>query len=155
MFFVIALALTGFFLIFLEFFLPGAIMAIGGSLLLMASLVVFHLSFPSWGSFFLYFSFLMTVLYFVIQVGIWRVRASKKTIYLDTDQEGYQACLYPKELVGKVGICANDLRPSGHIVIDDRSFQALAKTGFIEKGTLIEVLGGQGSHLIVQTYTEK
>jgi membrane-bound serine protease (ClpP class) len=155
MFFVIALAITGLLLIFLEFFLPGAIMAIGGALLLMASLGVFHLTFPSGSSLFIYFLALMGAVYFVIQIGIWRVRAAKKTIYLDTDQEGYQACLYPKELIGKIGVSANDLRPSGHIIIDDRSFHAMAKTGFIEKGTPIEVLGGQGAHLIVQQYSEK
>lgn len=38
MYFVWALALTGLLLIFLEFFLPTAIMAIGGSLLLLTSL---------------------------------------------------------------------------------------------------------------------
>jgi membrane-bound ClpP family serine protease len=150
MFFVIALALTGLFLIFLEFFLPGAIMAIGGSLLLLASLLVYYMTYPMDSSFLLYFLGLVAAVYFVIKLGVRQIRSSKKTMYLDTDQEGYQACIYPKELIGKTGIALNDLRPSGHIRIDDRTFQALAKTGFIEKGTSILVISGQGSHLIVQ-----
>lgn len=150
MFFVIALAITGLLLIFLEFFLPGAIMAIGGSLLLLASLLVYYMTYPMDSFFLLYFLGLIGAVYLVIRLGISQVRSSKKTMYLDTDQEGYQACLYPKELVGKTGVALNDLRPSGHIRIEERTFQALAKTGFIEKGTYIQVVGGQGSHLIVQ-----
>lgn len=150
MFFVVALALTGLFLIFLEFFLPGAIMAIGGSILLVASLFVYYMTYPIDLYFFLYFASLTTALYFVIRLGIWQIRSCKKTMYLDTDQEGYQACLYPKDLIGKEGIALNDLKPSGHVSIDEKPFQALAKTGFIEKGIEVKVIGGQGSHLIVQ-----
>lgn len=125
-------------------------MAIGGSLLLLASLLVYYMTYPMDSSFLLYFLGLVAAVYFVIKLGVRQIRSSKKTMYLDTDQEGYQACIYPKELIGKTGIALNDLRPSGHIRIDDRTFQALAKTGFIEKGTSILVISGQGSHLIVQ-----
>ncbi|HAB99851.1 MAG TPA: serine protease [Parachlamydiales bacterium] len=150
MFFLIALAITGLFLLFLEFFLPGAIMAIGGSLLLLSSLFVYYMTYPM-DSFFLLYCFGLAIsVYLVIKLGIRQIRSSKKTMYLDTDQEGYQACLYPKELIGKTGMALNDLRPSGHIRIEEKTFQALAKTGFIEKGTSILVIGGQGSHLIVQ-----
>ncbi len=152
MFFVIALAITGLFLLFLEFFLPGAIMAIGGSLLLMASLFVYYMTYPIDGFFLLYCLGLAIAVYLIVRLGIHQIRSAKKTMYLDTDQEGYQACIYPKELIGKTGFALNDLRPSGHIRVEEKTFQALAKTGFIEKGTSIHVIGGQGSHLIVQPF---
>ena len=151
MFFVWALALFGLFLIFLEFFLPGAIMAIGGAILLIASLFVFHMAEPKISLFLLYLFSLTGAVYFVIKFALWRVKATRKkgTIFLEGDQEGFQASIFPKELIGKIGHAATDLKPSGHIWIEDRTFQALSKTGYIDKGTPIQIMDGLGSHLIV------
>lgn len=157
MFFVWALGLTGLFLIFLEFFLPGAIMAVGGSVLLLASLFMFHLKGPEGIGPFLFYLFALGVsLYCVIRLAIWAVKATGKkgTVYLDAHQEGFQASLYPKELIGKTGVAATDLKPSGHIWVDDRAIQALSKDGYIDKGTPVQILGGQGSHLIVKSTSE-
>ena len=123
-------------------------MAIGGALLLLSSLVIFHLSDSSGFSFALYALFLIAFLGIVLRLAIWRVRSSS-SICLKTDQEGYCASTYPKELIGKTGYAANDLHPSGHIVVEEQTFQALADQGYIEKGSLILITGGQGSHLIV------
>lgn len=70
MFFVLALALTGLLLIFLEFFLPGAIMAIGGTLLLMASLFVYYMTYPIDLYFLIYFVGLSTAVYLTIRLGM-------------------------------------------------------------------------------------
>lgn len=152
MIFVWALAISGLVLIFLEFFLPGAIMAVGGAILLMTSLFVFHMIYEGIGALLLYLLILAAAVFLVIRIALMRVRSasSKGTVYLDTDQEGFQACIYPKELIGRTGIAATDLKPSGHILVDDRPFQALSKTGYIDKDTPIQILGGQGSHLIVK-----
>lgn len=156
MFFVFLLALSGLFLIFLEFFLPGAIMAVGGGLLLLASLFVFHMNESGTGSFLIYFFILMVSVYSVIKLALWKVESTKKngTIYLESDQEGYQASLYPKELIGKIGQAATDLKPSGHILIGNQTFEALSKSGYIEKGTSLHVLDGHASYLIVKRLEE-
>ncbi len=149
------LGLTGLFLIFLEFFLPGAIMAAGGGLLLLSSLFLVYLH----GGVELFLIYLVSLgisLYFVIRLAIWAVRKTGKkgTVYLNADQEGFQASLFPKELIGKSGVAATDLKPSGHIWVEERAIQALSKDGYIEKGASIQVLGGQGSHLIVKSISE-
>jgi membrane-bound serine protease (ClpP class) len=153
MIFVWALAFSGLLLIFLEFFLPGAIMAIGGAILLLSSLFVFHMAQPSILLFASYLIGLAVSVYLVVKLALWQVKATGKkgTIYLSADQEGFQASLYSKELIGKIGSAATDLKPSGHIWIEDRTFQALSKSGYIDKGTPIQILGGHGSHLIVKT----
>lgn len=152
MFFVWALAVAGLSLIFLEFFLPGAIMAIGGSVLLLTSLYVFYKVAPDPLLFIGYLGLLVLLVFLVIRLALWRVKstAKKGTIYLMSDQEGYQASIYPKEMVGKKGVAASDLKPSGHIFIEEAAYQALSKSGYIDKGTPVEILGGQGSHLIVK-----
>jgi membrane-bound serine protease (ClpP class) len=127
-------------------------MAIGGAILLLASLFFFHMAKPGIPLFVAYLIGLMGSVFLVVKFALWRVKATGKkgTIYLDSDQEGFQASLYPKELIGKIGHAATDLKPSGHIWVEDRTFQALSKTGYIDKGTPIEILGGHGSHLIVK-----
>lgn len=125
-------------------------MAIGGAILLLASLFVYYMTYSIDAYFFAYLASMLACVYLVVRLGIWQIQLCKKTMYLDTDQEGYQACLYPKDLIGMAGIALNDLKPSGHIRIDGKTLQAMAKTGFIEKGSEIRVIGGQGSHLIVQ-----
>jgi len=152
MFFVLTLAITGLFLIFLEFFLPGVIMALGGVLLLFASLFVLHMENPSIVFFLCYLIGLIVLVYCVIQLAVWRVRATEKrgTIYLAADQQGFFASSYSKEMVGKIGKAETDLRPSGYVLIEKQSFQAVAKAGYIDKESSVEIIGGEGSHLIVK-----
>jgi membrane-bound ClpP family serine protease len=151
LFFVSALALAGFLLIFLEFFLPGAVMAIGGSVLLLASAFFFHMSDPRPLALLLYLAGLLFAVYLIVRIALWRLRASARVRNISEGlQEGFQASVYPKELIGKAGIAATDLKPSGQIWLDDRTFEALSKAGAIEKGTPVEILSGQGSHLIVR-----
>ncbi len=122
MFFVITLAISGLMLIFLEFFLPGAIMAIGGSLLLLASLFVFNkffeegLRWPHTREFFCRWS----ISRFRLAIG--RVRATEKkgTVYLSSDQEGSRLVFSPKKLVGRRGAASTDLKPSGYVRIGTR-----------------------------------
>ena len=156
MFFVSALALAGFLLIFLEFFLPGAVMAIGGSVLLLASAVFFHMSDPRPLSLLIYVIAILSTVYLVVRIALWRVKATAKTgVVSEGSQEGFQASVYPKELIGKTAIAATDLKPSGQIWLDDRTFEALSKVGSIEKGTSVQILSGQGSHLIVEPTENK
>lgn len=157
MFFVWILALSGLFLVFLEFFLPGAVMAIGGGVLLIASLIFFHMENKSILAFSIYLTTLVFLVYFVMRFALWRVKSTVKrgTIYLEGDQEGFQASSYPKEMIDKVGIADTDLKPSGHILIEGLRFHAISKVGYIDKETPIEVVSGSGSRLIVQRVSTK
>jgi membrane-bound ClpP family serine protease len=151
MFFVWTLALLGLFLIFLEFFLPGAVMAIGGGILLLASLFFFHMENKAFFDFFIFFLSLIFLVFVVIAFALYRIKATAKngTIYLEGDQEGFVASSYPEELVGKIGLADTDLKPSGHILVDGQRFHAVSKIGYIDRLTPIKILGGRGSHLIV------
>lgn len=75
MLFVWALALAGLFLIYLEFFLPGAIMAIGGSILLIGSIFMFHMEKPGFLSLTLYLLSLSAAVYTVVRLAVWRIRS--------------------------------------------------------------------------------
>jgi membrane-bound serine protease (ClpP class) len=151
MFFVLSLALAGLFLIYLEFFLPGAVMAIGGSILLLSSVFVFHMEKPHMLVLVLYLLALIVAVYSIVRFALWQIRnsANDGTVILATDQEGFQACEFDKEMIGKTAVVATDLKPSGEIEVDGKFFQALSEGGYIDKNDRVVVVGGQGSHLIV------
>ncbi len=148
---VILLALTGLILIFLEFFLPGGIMAVGGGVLLASSLLVLAIRQPGFTVLTAYAGILVLALFIVIRLALSRVK--KTGVCLDGDQEGFQACVYPKEMIGKTATVSSDLKPAGYVQIEDRAFAALSKSGYIEKGAQVRVLGGEGSSLIVAQET--
>ena len=129
-------------------------MAIGGSLLLLASLFFFYMGDPSLLQFFVYATILLFSTLLAIQAALRKQKGSKKRMISEEPSEGVQVLIYPKEFVGKKGIAATDLTPSGQIWIEDKSFQALSQAGFINKGTEVLVLSGKGTHLFVEPAKE-
>lgn len=97
--------------------------------------------------FLIFFSGLAIATIFTIRLAMHRVKNGK--ISHTSDQEGFQACVYPKEMIGRSACVVTDLKPSGYVEIDGRSFAALSQLGYIDKGSVVHVIGGQGTHLIV------
>lgn len=61
-------------------------------------------------------------------------------VALVADQEGYVSVpLEPKNLVGKTGIAATVLRPSGKVLIDEQYYDAISIKGFLEKDDTVIV----------------
>lgn len=152
MVFVLPLAITGLLLIFLEFFLPGGVMATGGALLLLSSVYFFSVDSPGIFGILAYVLGLALMVFLMVRVALWKV---KKVLLKDAasirgDQTGFQASSFPEELVGKSGRADTDLGPSGYILMDGKRFQALSQGEYIEKGSSIEIIGGSGSCLFVQ-----
>jgi membrane-bound ClpP family serine protease len=139
-------------LIFLEFYLPGGILGVAGGVLLIGAIVVFALFSPhpllSLGFGIGCFLLLLLLVKFALQ----RIRHSRpeSSIYLGTDQEGTKGAEFSTEMVGRDGVAATNLRPSGHIIIAEKRYQAVAQMGFISKGERVKVIGGEGGHLIVK-----
>ena len=147
------LAVTGLLLIFLEFFVPGFIMGIGGTLMLLESLFLYYFEATQMLLFLAYASFLGVALFITVRLALSRIRKNKMQHM--SDQEGYQASVYPKEMVGKPARAFSDLKPSGYVEIDGQVFSALSKLGYIDKGSSVRIIGGQGSHLIVSEEKSK
>ena len=145
MFFVWALALSGLFLIYLEFFFPGVIMAIGGSLLLIGSVILFYMEKPGFLFLTLYLLTLSAAVYTLVRFAVWRHRHLAKRAY---------ELVFSKEMIGKPAKAATDLKPSGRIEIGDRFYEALSKCGHIQKGRDVTVVGGEGTYLIVTSNNE-
>ncbi|MGL4540257.1 MAG: NfeD family protein [Candidatus Rhabdochlamydia sp.] len=148
---IILFALLGLIFIFLEFFLVGALFAILGSLFIILSLVLFFLSFPLvW-----LLGYLALIVFAVIGIckgALWWIKSSKRRgeFYLQDDQEGYSASFFDRSLVGKEGVAVTELKTAGHVLIEQKRYQALSEGGFITKDASIVVIGGRGAYLIVK-----
>lgn len=153
---VLLLSIAGITLIFLEFFLPGAVLAVIGTLTILVSLgLVFAQCPPLWGI--LYMFILLASVFITCKFALWRIRCSKKKghFYHGSDQEGFTASSFDQNLIGRQAVVSTELKPSGHILVDGNHYQALSEAGFVTKGSNVEIVGGKGSHFIVRFSTEK
>lgn len=77
-------------------------------------------------------------------------RGVLKNVALLADQEGYYSVpMAPSALVGKTGISATVLRPSGKVIVDGEYYDAVSDKGFIDKGEEIVVKKYGSSQLYV------
>ena len=68
----------------------------------------------------------------------------------DTLKDTRSSQLVEDELVGKEGIAATDLRPSGIVTIDVRRVDVTADSAWIEKGARVRVIRVQGNRITVR-----
>lgn len=143
---------AGLLLVFAEFFLPGAILGTLGALCIAASIVLFAMEAAAAWAVFLYIIGVIVMVVLLIKFALWKIRTGKsgKSIYLNSDQEGYTASEYPESFLGKKGQALSDLKPSGFVAIEGHRWQATSTGGYIVKGADVEVVGGEGAHLIVK-----
>jgi len=143
---------VGLLLIFLEFYIPGAILGIIGSILVLASIFLFASATDSP---------LLTLVYIIgtgvcvvllIKFTLWRIVHAKPefSIYSNKDQKNYVASTYDKSAIGKQGVVLSDLKPGGYILIEGKQHQAISLSGYLAKGIEVTVVSGDGESLIVK-----
>lgn len=146
------LLLAGLLLIFLEFYLPGGVMGTAGALVIISSIVVVSLQSESLIEIFLFVLGSLVGTIAVVKFALWHIRRTRHTrsIFLESDQEGYRASSFDKKMIGRKGTAIADMRPGGYVLIEGKKYQALSLSGFIPKGSLVEVVTGQGESLHVK-----
>lgn len=147
----VVLGLIGLLCFYVEFFVPGGILAITGFMILTGSAVVFFLKTDSLGLGFAYVLFLLAAGIFVCYMAIKHVQKSGKrnSFFLQKSQEGFSVEKIEENLIGKTGIVCTELKPAGHVRIEEKVYQATSQGPFIAKGSAIEVIEMKGSHVIV------
>lgn len=77
-------------------------------------------------------------------------RGAFRRVALLANQEGYYSVpMAPSALVGKTGVAATVLRPSGKVIVDGEYYDAVSEKGFIDKGDQIVVRKYGSSQLYV------
>lgn len=142
----------GLLLILMEFYLPGAVMGIAGGILVITSIVLFAKQTSSILLVLLYILGTIIAIALLVKFALWKIKSAKpsRSIYLKSDQAGFQASSYDESAIGKKGVVLTDLKPGGHILIEGKRLQALSQGGYITKGTEVIVVGGQEESLIVK-----
>lgn len=146
------LLLFGLALIFIEFFLPGAIMGTFGTILVLASIYLFSTETDSILALLAYIAVVICLLYYLVKMALYRMQktSSKHTICSNASQEGYVASTYDRKAIGKRAVVIADLKPGGYIMLEGKKLQAISISGYISQGTDVEVVGGQEESLIVK-----
>lgn len=91
---------------------------------------------------------MMLIIYLSSRIG---KRGFLRNVALNTDQEGYiSVSMEPLTLVGKSGIAATDLRPSGRVEVDGEFYDANSLKGFIDKGDNVVVIRYENFQLYVR-----
>ena len=130
-------------------------MGVAGGVMVIVSIVLFAIDSESAISVILFALGSLFLVGFLFRFALWRIKTGKaKGIFLNTAQEGYTASEFDKELIGKGGEALSDLKPAGHILVEGKRHQAVSKMGYVTKGSKIEVVGGDGAHLIVKKKEE-
>lgn len=148
----VILLLLGLVSVAIEFFTPGGLFAVIGGLLIVSASVYAAVGTGSVLVGFLFFAFggaLVVLLIFVMMKWL-RQGRFRHSIYSAENQEGYVASSWDRNLIGKRGTVATELRPGGHIRIEGRQYGAISQSGLLEKGETVEVIGGEGDTLLVK-----
>lgn len=142
----------GLLFIFLEFYMPGAVMAVIGAIMLLTSIVLFAEQTQSFAWTILFVLLEGFLLYLVIKYTIRYIPKAKSgfSIYSNKDQEGYQASEYDVKAIGKTGKVISDLKPGGFILVDGKKQAAISESGYITRGAEVIVVSGDGESLMVK-----
>ena len=127
-------------------------MGIAGGVLVATSIFMFAAQTEFVWAVILYMAAVLVILAYLVKFAMWKIRTTKReySIYSDADQKGFVASSYDKNAIGKRGTVLSDLKPGGYILVDGAQHQALSEGGYITKGSLVEVIGGQEESLIVK-----
>lgn len=91
---------------------------------------------------------LVLIIYLSSRIG---KRGFLRNVALNTDQEGYvSVSMEPASLVGRIGVAATDLRPSGRVYLEGEYYDANSLKGFVDKGDEVQVIRYESFQLYVR-----
>lgn len=149
----IILFVAGLILLIIEVMVPGFGLPGISGIILVSIGIVFSMASLSTAILSLSVALIITVIItiFLIKYGYKSPFLSK--IILSTEQKnesGYTSANPREEYLGKEGISATELRPSGIIEIDGQRIDALSEGSYIEKNKKVKVVKVEGSKIFVR-----
>lgn len=149
---IILLFAVGTVLLFFEVLVPGGVLGVLAAILLIAGCVVAFAEFGSTGG-------LSAVVVAVVLVGatlyielaILPKTSVGRRMFLRSSVSGktHQAPARREEIVGKTGVAATTLAPSGFVVVDKRRYEAFSQSGLLPQGAAVTVMDVDNFRLIV------
>lgn len=149
----ILLFAVGLMLIFLEFFLPGAISGTLGLAALIASLFLAGENPLSIGiSIFISISISIALLFIMIKVLGKKMVLFNRMILFDAakKEDGYVSNVNRTDLLGKEGTALTVLRPSGTAVFNNERIDVVTEGDYIDQNARIIVVKVEGVRIVVR-----
>lgn len=139
-------------LFFFEIFVPGGILAILG---IIFGLIASGLIWEQYGGFAALISFgavvLFSIVFFFLEVALISRGPLAKLFVLSKEQKSYgETYARFAEVVGKQGETVTVLAPSGIVLVEGERYDAKSRSGYLQKGERIDVIGHEGTHLFVR-----
>ncbi|MBX9923789.1 MAG: hypothetical protein K2Y01_06735 [Rhabdochlamydiaceae bacterium] len=150
MVFAIVIGLIALVCLYLEFFMPGGVLALCAAFLGLISAGLFFWQTSALWMGGVYLLFLLVASVGICFLAIKILKRSKDSFCLHNDQEGFTSPSVEEDLKGKEGFVATELKPAGHVRIDGKIYQAVSQKDFLVKDCPIEVVSIEGSRLIVK-----
>lgn len=66
------------------------------------------------------------------------------------NRDGYTSSTDKNELIGAIGVCATDLRPSGTITVEGEPVDVVTEGNFVKQGDIVKVISVEGSRIVVR-----
>jgi len=156
----IVLVVIGILILLLELFVPSAgILGIASVILLVAGIVIgFSVNF-SLGVALMVCTLLGVLLLFALMVKVWPHTPLGRGILItpvDSPDDVLPDAEYLNEIrqsIGKLGRAETKMLPSGTVMIDGQTFDALSDGLPIEQGQAIKVVAVKGNRIIVEPYS--
>lgn len=151
---IILLFSLGLVLLALEVFIPGGILGIiGGVLLFTGCAISFYLLGTMEGLIAIGITLLAGILLFYIQFKILPKTRFGKRFFLNQEISGSSNSLEEntRDLIGKTATSVTVLSPSGYVLVDGNSYEAVSQSGQIPKNTELLITAANSFQLTVKT----
>jgi membrane-bound serine protease (ClpP class) len=143
--------LLAFVLFVAEVFIPGGVIG-GVGLISMLTACGFAVAAfgPAWGILVSMLMILLTLCGFMFWLMKMPDTRIGKRFALQTSLTTRNPDAAPDPLIGKQGPAETDLRPGGFARFDGKKTDVIAQQGYVEKGTMVEVIEVHGSRVVVK-----
>jgi membrane-bound ClpP family serine protease len=147
------LFVAGLLLIFLEFFLPGAISGTLGVAALIFSLFLAGENGIQMGVSILIAIFCSVLVFFImIKIFNKKLVLFNKMVLSESakKEDGYVSNVNRTDLLGKEGIALTILRPAGTVIINNERVDVVSEGGFIDQNAVVKVIKFEGARIVVR-----
>lgn len=148
--FVVGVILLGF-----EVFVPGGILGVLAGLSMLAGTALAFIDFGMTGGLLALFigaAMVGGMLFF--EFKILPQTTLGRRLFLRSEVSGVASPARERDYVGAVGVALTAMGPTGYIEIDGKRLEAFSRSGFIEAGTAVAVIGADNFRLIVTSKPE-
>ena len=148
----VTLLSVGLMLLAVEGFIPGGIVGLVGCVCLFAAMITGFVAFGAEGG------WLATGLMIVlggIALGLWihifpRTPLGRGLTLREDGRDNKSVPDRSRDLVGQAGVAHTDLRPGGVALIAGTRIDVVSASGYVDSGTPLQVVGVEGSRVIVR-----